>query len=277
MKTTSMFCSIQAFSYTLVLLNYLLQRVNGEVFSDDFFIKTTPAPTRFSSSRPSISQHPTPAPSYSPSELPTSHPSNKPSYTIQQFQYSFEIEFDELQDALDERSEKVLENETNKLMKKHLDQNVDDFHVDAQVIRTKIISKQDQVMQGLTVMMNMDISVRSETSFTDIILIGRMKSALDENDERESFILNLQYSDDNFAPVNSITKFTINDEEIELANEDKRGGFSLMQVAIGIAIGIIIAFLIALFVCKRMREKSVSNLDKAAYSYPPKQFPIEFS
>jgi hypothetical protein len=90
-------------------------------------------------------------------------------------------------------------------------------------------------------------------------LIEEIKSALDENAERDAFILALQTSDKAFAPINFMQKFTINDEEIELIETNKP--IPWIYIGPGIGVGALAVSLIGFLFVRRRRDDSMSFIE----------------
>ncbi len=285
--------STQTIRIVLQLLS-LVHYVNAQHYVDDFFLPITPEPSKFPSSRPSISIHPSSTPMAAPSNTPSFQPTNQPTYPLQQFQFSVEIEFDELQVKLSKQSQEVLEEAMGQLMKKGLDQNVHDFFVEAVITQAELIAQSDtkrnlllytrrrnqDTSPGMNIFMNLIASVRSETTFDVSMLIERMKATLDEEQETEAFILDLQYSDDTFSPINSIVKFVIivDNQEINLSTEEKKKDLiPIIYVASGLFFCAILLLILALCIRKRARERNVNHLKASYTTHPHNQFPIEMS
>lgn len=276
---------------------HVLSCTNAQHDADDFFIRTTSQPTLSPSNRPSTSSHPSFNPSLSPTKILSSQPSNQPSFSLQEFQFSLAIEFDELHVHPDKTSESILEEATNALIKKELDHDGDSFYVDTEILGSKPIlpeepkrnlyrlknqarrRNQDAESLGLQILMNLIINVRSETTFTASVLIERMKVSLDQIEERESFILQLQNQDQYFSPINSIINIIINDEEIILATQKQIGASSRIYMVIALSLAAIVVLAFLLIVHRRSRKMDIyhSKQVNKNYVYPQHQFPIDVS
>ena len=274
-----------------------LRCANAQHDADDFFIRITSQPTLSPSSRPSVSAHPSTNPTKSPTTIPSSQPSNKPSFSLQEFQFSLAMEFDELQVHPGKKSESILEESTNALIKKKLDHDGDHFYVDAKILGSKQIHpkesnrnlerlknqarrrNRDAESLGLQILMNLIINVRSETTFTSSALIESMKVALDEIEERESFILRLQNQDPYFSPINSIINIIINDQEIIPVIQKNTGVSSRIYWVMAICLVAILVLAFILIMRKRSRKMDIYQSKKVHknYVYPQHQFPIDVS
>jgi len=125
-------------------------------------------------------------------------------------------------------------------------------------LQLRLSRNMQETTTGLRVILDVYLDVRSGTTFSSAILIDSIKSSLDTVDEREAFIVSLQLADSTFAPINSMTKFTINDEEIPVIEKS-----SIPWIYVGIAVGAaaLILSIVAVFIIRRRRNEIVSFRD----------------
>ena len=121
-------------------------------------------------------------------------------------------------------------------------------------IRSYLKRNLQETPTGLRVFVDVFVDVRSGTTYKPSVLINEIKSALDENSERDAFILSLQTADVTFAPINVMKKFTINDEEIALVRAPNTTRW--IYIGPGIGVGVLaIAFVIVFVSCRRGRGR----------------------
>lgn len=119
---------------------------------------------------------------------------------------------------------------------------------------------------GLRVILRVFIDVRSGTTFQKEMLISDIKTAVDEQSEREAFIFSLQIADSTFAPINTMNKFSIDDEEIPLLERD--GPIPWQIVGPSIGVGALVISVVG-FLFLRRRRDSMSFVDGDFYDPPP--------
>ncbi len=216
-------------SFSLDLTFVLLQVPNycqAEPYEmDDFFYDDI-------TNKPSLSPQPSPVPSAYPSSFPSGVPSSKPSYSLQQFTLFVDMTFDEFRgNDLGEKSMRVFESTLTTLVSNALKALEDAFSVetyfksydllyeDGAVRRRLSISppqvrRMQQLDVGLRILADVYVSVRSSETYSSKILIANIKPSFDELKEREDFIVTLQRMDSTFSPINEITSFKLNDDEV---------------------------------------------------------------
>lgn len=125
-------------------------------------------------------------------------------------------------------------------------------------LQLRLSRNMQETTTGLRVILDVYLDVRSGTTFSSATLINSIKSSLDTVDKREAFIVSLQLADSSFAPINSMTKFTINDEEIPVIEKS-----SIPWIYVGIAVGAaaLILSIVAVFIIRRRRNEIVSFRD----------------
>lgn len=191
------------------------------------------------------------------------------------------MEFDDL-DVFGGKAEKIFEKETDELIKTHLDRELgEDFSVVTSIKNTQTIDPEDVILNantqqrhrqmqqtttGLRVYLDVFVDVRSGTPYTTELLIKDTKTGLDDQSERESFILSLQLSDSSFQTINFMNKFTINNEEITLKTRDS--SIPWIYVGPGIGAGALLASLIG-FLFARKRRDDMSFVEGEFYDPPP--------
>ena len=125
-------------------------------------------------------------------------------------------------------------------------------------LQLRLSRNMQETTTGLRVILDVYLDVRSGTTFSSATLINSIKSSLDTVDKREAFIVSLQLADSTFAPINFMTKFTINDEEIPVIEKS-----SIPWIYVGIAVGAaaLILSIVAVFIIRRRRNEIVSFRD----------------
>ncbi len=243
----------------------------------------TLSPSEFLSSAPSVeaSNSPSILPSSVPTQVPTHIHSSSPSYSLQEFIFFLDLEFDEFRDRkLDKYSKQVFEDTLEALVSNSLKKLPDyDFSVDVRVNSyTLLVEKNNSVRRrsslhqlrraqqlnaGLRILVDLYVSLRSEETLDPNILSMNIKSSLDSRDKREEFIFNLQQSDTTFYPINALTMFKINDEEVRILSYESRR--SVMYLSLGLS------FCVALISCGayisfRLHQRFLSD-DKSPGQY----------
>lgn len=199
------------------------------------------------------------------------------------------MEFDELQN-FEGKAKKIFEQEVDTMIKLVLDRNGDSFRVASSIERTEIVvpeietdggeirslslenygigfNRKLQVSStGLRVILRVFVDVRSGNTFDKEKLISFIKTALDEQSEREAFIIALQLSDSTFAPINVMSKFTIDEEEIPLV--ERSGPIPWEIVGPSIGVGALVISVIGFLLLRRRRD-SMSFVDGDFYDPPP--------
>lgn len=178
------------------------------------------------------------------------------------------MEFDELQ-VFAGRATKIFEMELDKMIEIVLDAKGDDFDVitsvrDSQIILSDEAAEEERT--GLRVSIAMYVDVRSGTTYTTASLIDDMKTVLDEEGERETFILALQDADTTFSSINFMNKFSINDEEIPLIK--KEGTNIWMYIGPGIG-GVALITAVFAFVFIRRQGDEMSFINNGDFYDPP--------
>ena len=197
---------------------------------------------------------------------------------MQEFKFFISMDFDDLK-VFTGRATKIFEKETDEVIGLALDNLDSNFNVvtsikDLVVLipepseRRKLLNlsqrqlhlsrNMQETTTGLRVILDVYLDVRSGTTFSSATLINSIKSSLDTVDKREAFIVSLQLADSTFAPINSMTKFTINDEEIPVIEKS-----SIPWIYVGIAVGAaaLILSIVAVFIIRRRRNEIVSFRD----------------
>ena len=188
------------------------------------------------------------------------------------------MDFDDLK-VFTGRATKIFEKETDEVIGRALDNLDSNFNVVTSIkdlvvlipepserrklsyfsqLQLRLSRNMQETTTGLRVILDVYLDVRSGTTFSSAILIDSIKSSLDTVDEREAFIVSLQLADSTFAPINSMTKFTINDEEIPVIEKS-----SIPWIYVGIAVGAaaLILSIVAVFIIRRRRNEIVSFRD----------------
>lgn len=188
------------------------------------------------------------------------------------------MDFDNLQ-VFEGKAKKIFEQELDDLIKSVLDEETgDDFNVVSSVEDEQIIPKGDgarrrlnlrlvqETGQGLRVFIDVFLDVRSARTYEKSFFIETISTALDSEAEREAFILTLQLSDSTFAPINVMSKFTINDEEIPVIQKPS----ATPWVYIGPIVGVCAMTLsvVAFFLVRRRRRDDPSFNEAEFYEDP---------
>lgn len=117
---------------------------------------------------------------------------------------------------------------------------------------------------GLRVFIDAFIDVRSGTTFTTNTLIEDVIEALDEQSEREAFILSLQVADSTgtFSPINTMSKFKINNEEIYvIVKEDKPSALTYIGAGAGIAVCALSALVAVFLIVRNKRQRKLDSFE----------------
>jgi len=209
------------------------------------------------------SNRPTTTPTLSPSALP----SFAPSYPEQELLFFIQFRFDALSD-LDDKPQRVLEKETASVVEKALEikyPNID-FEVLAVVkgsvaIGTIVAPTRTRKLQtsstGLEVLIELYVTMRSETTFTLETMRVQIGTAFDATNERTSFIVGLQQKDTAFNRVNAVVVI-INDEEVVLI-EQGTSAWIYIGVGIGAAVAAIASFFFIGY--RRRRSNQIAYID----------------
>lgn len=217
-------------------------------------IHPTSSPSQHPSDVPTVlaSNNPSTQPSYSPSQRPSVIPSSFPSYSLQEFDFSIMIEFDEFRERqLDDQSKHVFESTMKTLVSNSVQKLLnEDFFISVDVIGYELLESNhhsnnrhlsssllrrriQHLNVGIRILVDLYVSLRSEKTLRYNILNKNIKSTLDTIDKREEFIFNLQQSDTNFYPINVMTVFKINNEEVKFLSYR---GHQNVLVGLGVSI-----------------------------------------
>ena len=94
-------------------------------------------------------------------------------------------------------------------------------------------------------------------------MISDIIKALDEQSERETFILALQLADttNTFSPINAMSKFKINNEEIVMiVKKDNTNAWTYIGVGAGIGVSVL-AFIVIGFTVIRRRRNDIHTFE----------------
>ena len=255
-------------------------------------MQPTPLKSEEPSSQPSevLSSNPSTYPSQSPSNHPSVSPSISPSFSLQSFEIYISMDFDEIQEFGGEAKD-IFQHTTDEFIKTILDEKHEgvDFTITTSIVGFEMIvpngidsgdtgyrirrslnqfksimrRKIQSSESTLRIFIIANIHVRSGTLFTSDTLISDIIKALDEQSERETFILALQLADttNTFSPINAMSKFKINNEEIVMiVKKDNTNAWTYIGVGAGIGVSVL-AFIVIGFTVIRRRRNDIHTFE----------------
>lgn len=241
-------------------------------------IAPSPVPSSLPSSFPFVA--PSSSPSFGPTKIPSPSPSASPSYSLQIIELFIIMDFDNIKEFNDEKTKQTFEDITDIFLKQTLNSYYlqTDFLVSTKItgfpqVDTEHLAKTVQSYDDniLRVSMFVQIEVRYETKLRAFDLIKVIIDAFDSHEERRVFIILLQeVNSEVFGPINFMTKFKINDEEL-IITRINASALTYVGVWVGIGIaGVVFFMFVAGFAFIRKRKKSInsSQYNLSQYSSP---------
>jgi hypothetical protein len=223
---------------------------------------------------------PSNSPSYAPTKLPSPTPSASPSYSLQNIELFIIMDFDNIKEFNDDETKQSFEKVTDIVLKEILENHfvqtsflvstkiIEFPPVDTEELRQTLQSYDDNILR---VSMSVQIEVRYETKLRAFDLIKVIIDAFDSHEEQRVFIILLQEVNSKvFGPINFMTKFKINDEELIITRINSS---ALTYIGVGVGIGVAgVVFFVFLagfaFVRKRKNAINSSQYDRSHYSSP---------